>query len=197
MPTPRVSFTALFTLLIIASPSLAQDGDGRLPEPIFPTPPLTGTVEPTHVVPEAESLHQHWVALQVLLGLQDVVRMQVEFIHVGRLSFMVEAQTGYEYIVVPTGGVGVRAAYRVYQAQCDAFVVAPGIDFLFPIQTHGDIVTRTDLILLAATVDFSWIHEFAPHFATEIGAQLGADILLANGGWPALPQLSVYAGVRF
>jgi hypothetical protein len=197
MPTPRASVAVVFALLLFVSQAPAQDGDGRIPAPIFPTPPLPGTVEPSHVVPDAESLHQHWVALQVLLGLQDVVRMQVEFIHLDRLSFMVEAQAGYEYIVVPTGGVGIRAAYRVYQRQCDAFVVAPGIDLLWPMQTHSDIVTRTDLIFLAATVDFSWIHEFAPHFATELGAQLGADILLANGGWPALPQLSVYAGVRF
>jgi hypothetical protein len=75
MPTPRVSFGVLFALFFIASHTAAQDGDGRIPEPIFPTPPLPGTIQPSRVEPEAESLHQHWVALQVLLGLQDVVRM--------------------------------------------------------------------------------------------------------------------------
>jgi hypothetical protein len=197
MPTPRTLLAILTILLLVPAAGFAQDTDGRLPEPIFPTPQWPALGGPSHPVPEEESLHNHWLALQVLFGLQDVVRAQVEFIHLDRLSFMVEAQLGYEYIVIPSGGVGVRAAYRVYQGQCDAFVVAPGIDFLWPIQTHGDIVTRTDLTFLAATVDFSWIHEFAPHFATELGAQLGADILLGNGGWPALPTLSVYAGMRF
>ncbi len=197
MPAPRTSLAVLIILFLVPAAARAQDTDGRIPEPIFPTPPFPAAGETSHAAPEEESLHRHWLALQVLLGLQDVVRLQVEYMHLGRLSLMVEAQAGYEYIVVPSGGVGVRAAYRVYQSQCDAFVVAPGLDFLWPIQTHDSIVTRTDLIMLAATVDFSWVHEFAPHFATELGAQLGADILLANGGWPALPTLSVYAGLRF
>jgi hypothetical protein len=198
MPRPLASFAVLIALLLTASGASAQDIDGKIPDPVFPTPQLPQAADPPAAA-EDHPFEHHWVAIQAIIGLELAVRLQVEFIHLGRLSVIVEGQVGNEIIIVPTGGVGVRFAYRVYQGQCDAFVIAPGIDFVWPIQIQGSIVTRTDLTFLAPSIDFSWVHEFAPHFATELGAQIGADIPLVsnNGGWFAIPQLSVYAGVRF
>ncbi len=184
MPSRLVALGVFCALLFVTSHAAAQDGS--IPDPVF--------AAPAHGAP----CQEHLVAVQMMLGLEDFARLQVEVLHRDRWTLMVEAQAGVEAIFLPSLGAGLRVGYRAFDdGQSNAFLISPGVDLLYATAVHGDLISHPGLALVSASVDFSWVHDFAPHFATELGVQLGAIVPMTSSGWIVIPELSVFAGLRF
>jgi hypothetical protein len=135
-----------------------------------------------------------------MLGLEDFARLQVEFFHKDRWTLMVEAQAGLEAVIVPSVGAGVRLGFRAFDdGASNAFLISPGVDLLYATPVHGTFIDHPGLALVSASVDFSWVHDFARHFGTELGAQVGVLLLPTNNNssWPVIPELSIFTGLRF
>lgn len=206
MPCRRASLGVMFALLLAAPRAAAQDGNIR--EWPFPTPPLPEVPAPARAESHAPPCQDHLVSVQLMLGLENIARLQVEVYHGARWTVMVEAQAGYEAVIIPSFGGGVRFAYRTFDdGDNDAFFISPGLGLLsgrvdrFRDSFWGTVVDgQRNTVALAASVDFSWVHDFTPDFGTELGVQLGLLVPLETWqrvNWGVIPEVSLYAGLRF
>lgn len=111
----------------------------------------------------------------------------------------------------PMAGGGARVQFTVAEGQehRNALMVSPGLDLyvLTGSSTGGGylgLIPYTNVYYLATNVDVEYVHQFARHFAWDIGVRVGADIGLAGtaaDGKPATehpsPELGLFTGLRF
>jgi hypothetical protein len=197
MPRPRVWLGLLFALSLAAPRAAAQDGP--LTESLVPSHAALEAAARDRFVPSGPPCQDHFLDIQLMLGLENIVRVQAEVYHGERWTVLAEAQAGLEFVFVPSVGGGVRAAYRLFDdGQANAFFVAPGVDVQFAPAMHG-FFHHPAWTVPEASVDFTWAHDCCAHFGTELGVQLGLLVVGNDNStrWPVLPELSVYFGLRF
>ncbi len=197
MPRPRVWLGLVFALSLAVPRATAQDAP--LNEPLFPSPAALRAVERDRFVPSGPPCQYHYLDVQVMLGLENIVRAQAEVYHGERWTVLAEAQVGLEFLFVPSFGGGIRAAYRLFDDdQANAFFIAPGLDVQFAPAMHG-FFGHPAWTVPEASLDFIWAHDCCAHFGTELGVQLGLLVTGTDNGtrWPVLPELSVFFGLRF
>jgi hypothetical protein len=189
-------FALLCALVFLAPHAAAQDG--ALSEPLIPAPSALDAATNGRYVPSGPPCQEHLIAVQLMLGLENIARIQAEVYHGERWIVMAEGQVGAEFFFVPSVGGGVRFARRMFDdGQSNAFFIAPGVDLLYAPAIHGDI-HHSAWTVPEVSVDFSWVHDEAAHFGTELGVQLGLLVTPSTAiGTPVLPELSVYLGLRF
>jgi len=196
MPRRRLALGLLFALSLAAPYAAAQDG--ALHEPLLPSPAALDAAARDRFVPSGPPCQDHFLDVQLMLGMENIVRVQAEVYHGEHWTVLAEAQIGLEFIFVPSLGGGVRAAYRLFDdGQANAFFIAPGLGVQFAPAMHG-FFSHPAWTTPEVSVDFAWAHDCCAHFGTELGVQAGLLVVGNNNtGWPVLPQLSVFAGVRF
>src|SRR5690349_16232379 len=183
MPRPRASLALLFALAL-APHAAAQDD--ALRDPLQPSAAALDAAARDRFVPSGPPCQDHFVDIQLMLGLENVVRLQAEVFHGERWTLMAEAQVGLEFIFVPSVGAGVRAAYRLFDdGESNAFFIAPGTDVQFAPAMHG-FFGHPAWTVPQASVDFTWAHDCATHFGTELGVQVGLLVVGNDNSthWP-------------
>ncbi|MBY0230009.1 MAG: hypothetical protein K2W96_12065 [Gemmataceae bacterium] len=128
---------------------------------------------------------QHWVAVHLSLFQPTQLRVQATVARGERASLAVEAFGGSELVEFMYGFGGRLLWTALHDGVDDALMVSPGlgVHFLpekgrrFEYALWDGLVyrnsPRTPRTYLAADVDISWVHQFAPHFAWEMGLKLG------------------------
>ena len=109
-------------------------------------------------------------------------------------------------------GAGVRVELVVASDhRYNALYISPGVDFRVMPGSAGvpggwlHFDPYTNVYIVSATADVSWVHQFSPHFAWQVvGVHIGAGLGLggqtssnANARGMILPELSLFTGLRF
>jgi hypothetical protein len=138
---------------------------------------------------------QHFVAGQVLAGLETGVRAQVAVWHEGNHSYLLEVCRvglfGNRFAEGYAGGGG-RVDFTVLGSDVGSVIVAgPGINLWTMSPGKG--------LALVPSVDVALLHDFVSHFGWEIGANLGCAYVWGAPGERdrLLPVVSFYVGLRF
>src|SRR5262249_26069528 len=81
-----------------------------LRDPLLPSAAALDAAAHDRFAPSGPPCQNHFLDVQLMLGLENIVRLQAEVYHGERWTLLAEAQVGLEFIFVPSVGGGVRAA---------------------------------------------------------------------------------------
>lgn len=165
----------------------------------------------------------HWVAVNLSLLQPTQLRLQASVLRGERRSFAVEAFGGSELVEGMYGFGGRLLWTALHDGIDDALMISPGLGVHFLPEKgrkweyalwDGTVYRnspRTPRTYIAADVDISWVHQYAPHFAWESGLKLGVAGKV-GGTWgkdranvqrslmfgkDCYPLLNVFWGFRF
>jgi hypothetical protein len=229
----QVLFAALLALLVVPG-ALADDKDlgftGKnelptemyeLPRDISPQPDTVIMVDKPTLDKVVAAATRDWevggrnvfvVDLQV--GLTTGLRIQVipwgrQRVHLVLEAFLYGAGNGAGLGAEYGGGARVELVVAS-DHKYNALYISPGVDFqMMPGDPSSGIwfhfAPYSNVYILSATADISWVHEFAPHFSWQvIGARLGGGIGLSgetanqrDARGMFLPEISLFTGFRF
>ena len=192
----------------------------------LPAPPIADGV-PVRVVEVLElpqralGGQQHWVALNLALGQPSVGRVAVKVLPRENDSLWIEAYGG-SALFDSMYGFGLRLQHTAWSVgNGDTLFISPGLGVhILPewyttsgwrpshFRYYQDERYRNVLCYLAGDIDFSWLHDFSPHFGFELGLKLGiAGRISGNVGdnypssvmWGSnlYPIVALYTGFRF
>jgi hypothetical protein len=174
----------------------------------LPADTTAGKIEarPTEVVvvsPHADgpAPEEAIFSANLLLGYETGVRVEAAFSRQENLSFVAEAF--YGAILSRMGssegaGGGVRAFFRrSSRYSTNSLLLGPGLDVLAQFHNNG-------LIMVAPTLDLSWLHGFDGGAGWETGMNVGIGVGVAsdmNNGdkhvGEVTPLISFYTGLRY
>jgi hypothetical protein len=173
----------------------------------LPIGSITGRTEakPTEVVvvsPHAEgpAPEESIISANLLLGYLTGVRAEVAFLRQENRSYAVEAFYGALLTRMGTSegaGAGVRAIFRrSSRYSTNSLILGPGIDVLAQFHNNG-------LVMVAPTMDLSWLHGFDGGAGWETGINVGVGVGVASDknndkhDGNVTPLISFYTGLRY
>src|SRR5262249_6619356 len=130
---------------------------------------------------------QHWFATHLSLLQPTTATLQLTLFRKGDVSYAAEVYAGSVLFEAMYGGGGRAIWTAADDGDADALLISPGVGVhILPAHSSSHVfystytfdprVTRRDKTARAYgvfDVDISWLHEFAPHFAWEMGLKLG------------------------
>ena len=190
-----------------------------------PVPPIPDGVPVRFIEvmdePQDRGGQQHWLALNIALGQPSVGRVGVKVLNRENNSLWLEAYGG-SALFDSMYGFGVRLQHTAWTlGNGDTFFISPGLGVhILPdwyasriwrpshYRYYQDYRDRNALSYLAGDVDFSWLHDFSPHFGFELGLKLGiagrfsgdvGDVYPSGVMWGRnlYPIVAMYSGFRF
>jgi hypothetical protein len=152
------------------------------------------------VPPSDEINPPGWLSAQIILGQQTGLRGQVAVGHHGRWTFVGEGFYGAlltKFGSSEAAGGGGRALLRRTSPDGhNTLLLGPGVNVLCPFDDD-------ESVLLAPSLDLSWLHGFGGGGGWEIGINAGLGIPLTeerdrdNDEGHVTPIISIYSGFRF
>lgn len=142
-----------------------------------------------------------WLAAQILLGQQIGIRGQFTVAERGPWTYVAEGFYGLLFTKMCNSegaGVGGRALYsRASRDGRNSLLLGPGVNLFCQFERDG-------VLMLAPSLDLSWLHGFGVGGGWEIGLSAGIGIgLTGNSYWDdtasgrVTPLISVFSGFRF
>lgn len=200
----RILKTVACALLVCSTSALA---DGPT---IEIAPPGSVAVNPNKVTlivgPEALSRAmvsgvaggENWVTLDLDVGLFTGIRAAILPYQDEHLIVAVEGFIGAA-LLSPAYGGGVRVQFRVAQSAKNALLVSPGLDVLVSPTDPSYFGHSGTQVFALANADVSWLHEFAAHFAYELGLRAGGGFWVnaTEPGVHPVPEIELFTGFRF
>ena len=92
MPCRRPALAILCTLVFFAQHATAQDG--VLSEPLIPSPAALDAATNGCYVPIGPPCQDHFLAVQLMLGLENIARVQAEVYHGERWTVLSRGRSG-------------------------------------------------------------------------------------------------------
>jgi len=170
---------SVLVLTLMLCPILPLRADGVVViDPVAPGSNADGSTPPAGL----------W-SVDLLIGLPTGVRVQRAI--QDDPSWVVEGVVGLEAIF-PVFGGGVRRRFTVVTADCEEFLVSPGIDAFLALSPSDDLFGSSAVPLIVADVDLAWRHHFTLGNCGEIGLKVGLGV-----GFGVIPQVALYGGWRF
>lgn len=222
--------TATLFVLLTASGVFAQQPAAWSYTPITagqpPAPPVATGLPDQIVVeelpydlpdpPPVAAGQQHWVALNLGVFQPFAGRLQVKVLPRANNSIWAEVYAGGA-LYHEMYGFGGRLMHTAWDNdRGDAILVSPGLglhvlpDWRYAREYHRGyhVDYLNTLYFLAGDVDVSWVHDFGPRFAFELGLKAGLAGRVggqignhyprsATFGKDVYPIFSLYSGLRF
>jgi hypothetical protein len=195
---------AVFWSVLSAPAILSQEpAPPKLPSapvPAAEAPALVPAPIPSVAAPSEPVNTPGWVAADIFLGQQMGLRAQVSVYRHGPVTYVAEGFYGAlltRFGASEAMGGGARALFcRASRDGNNTLLLAPGLNVLYQVNEDG-------LVLLAPSVELSWLHGFGGGGGWEIGLSAGLGIGVAGGTrhrddvGQVTPLISLYSGFRF
>jgi hypothetical protein len=192
----------------------------ELPREISPKPDTVIMVDKTTLDKLVAAAARDWevggrnvFVVDLQAGLTTGLRIQVipwgrQRVHLVLETFLYGAGNGAGLGAEYGGGARVELVVAS-DHKYNALYISPGVDFQVMAKDTSTgwfhFGPYSNVYILSATADVSWVHEFSPHFSWQvIGARLGGGVGLsgetsnhANARGMFLPEISLFTGFRF